>query len=81
MNEARVAGTRAEDARIDARDETRVHGAMLAVTRTLIVNSTLYRYPSSTCARSSGDARWIARDRGLCALKTRPKIFGYDRPR
>ena len=47
MNEARVAGTRAEDARIDARDETRVHGAMLAVTRTLIVNSTLYRYPSS----------------------------------
>ena len=47
MNEARVAGTRAEDARIDARDETRVHGAMLAVTRTLIVNSTLYRYPST----------------------------------
>ena len=49
MNEARVAGTRAEDARIDARDETRVHGAMLAVTRTLIVYSTLYRYHSTVC--------------------------------
>ena len=75
MNEARVAGTRAEDARIDARDATRVHGAMLAVTRTLIVNSTLYRYPSTqVCRRSKW--RWIARDRGLCALMTRPKFFG-----
>tara|TARA_B100000767_G_C19743213_1_gene527208 strand:- start:1381 stop:1569 length:189 start_codon:yes stop_codon:yes gene_type:complete len=53
MNEARVAGTRAEDARIDARDETRVHGAMLAVTRTLIVNSHLYRYHSTVCRRSA----------------------------
>ena len=59
MNEARVAGTRADDARIDARDETRVHGAMLAVTRTLIVNSTLYRYPSSTCARSKSKWQWL----------------------
>ena len=55
MNEARVAGTRAEDARIDARDATRVHGAMLAVTRMLIVYSHLYRYPSTQVCGRSGD--------------------------
>ena len=77
MNEARVAGTRAEDARIDARDETRVHSAMLAVTRTLIVYSHLYRYPSAqVCPVEVAMARWIARDRALCALMTRPKMFG-----
>ena len=75
MNEARVAGTRAEDARIDARDATRVHGAMLAVTRTLIVYSHLYRYPLR-CAVEMALARWIARDRALCAMMTRPNFWG-----
>ena len=71
MNEARVAGTRAADARIDARDATRVHGAMLAVTRTLIVYSHLYRYPSTVCPVEVAMARWIA----LCALMTRPNFW------
>jgi hypothetical protein len=72
MNEARVAGTRAEDARIDARDATRVHGAMLAVTRTLIVYSTLYRYPPR-CARSKWP--WLSLDSAL-SFDDPTEIFG-----